>query len=90
MGAPPGGDPEGAARALKERGTDLLLVNYPMLLRWKNSGWLDPRIDLPTLDGMLRLLPVEFNWPNGEFLFRLGDPPMPAQSAPEEPIEVEE
>ncbi|HAW95717.1 MAG TPA: hypothetical protein DCX60_05525 [Phycisphaerales bacterium] len=84
------GDPEAAALALKERGTDLLLVNYPMLLRWENSGWLDPRIDLPTLDGMLRLLPVEFNWPNGEFLFRLRDPRMPGQTTPEESIEAEE
>ncbi len=67
------GDPEAAVSALQERGTDLLLVNYPMLLRWQKSGWLDPRIDLPTLDGMLRLLPVEFNWPNGEFLFLVAE-----------------
>jgi len=65
------GDPEAAVRALRERGTDLLLVNYPMLLRWQASEWLDPRIDLPTLDGMLRIMPVEFNWPNGEFIFRV-------------------
>ena len=78
------GNPEAAALALKQRGTDLLLVNYPMLLRWRNSGWLDPRIDLPTLDGMLRLLPVEFNWPNGEFLFRVSNDPVSNESVVEQ------
>jgi hypothetical protein len=93
------GDPQAAIAALQERGTDLLLVNYPMLLRWQRSGWLDPRLDLPTLDGMLRLLPVEFNWPNGEFLFRVSKDlqqiEIPEESSPstdsnDSPVELEQ
>jgi hypothetical protein len=65
------GDPDAVVRALRERGTTLLLVNPTMLGVWEQSGWLDPRLDLAAVSRVLERLEVEVRWPTGEVLLRI-------------------
>ena len=64
-------DPDAVIEALRKRGTTLLLVNYPMLERWSTSGWLDPRLEPGRIKAVLERLQPQFQWMNGEALFRI-------------------
>ena len=82
------GDPDGVIRGLNERGTTMILLNYPMLQRWLESGWLDPRLDPDALQEVLARMDVQFRWQNGEVLYRvpgLGGPSIvPSAKTPRE------
>ena len=82
------GDPDAVIRALRARGTTLLLVNYPMLQRWRQSGWLDPRLDPEQLAAVIERLMLQVRWINGEALFRIPAeeliPPQPVDSSASE------
>ena len=64
-------DPEAVLDGLRNRGTTLLLVNYPMLQRWSASGWLDPRLKPELVKALVERLEPQFQWMNGETLFRV-------------------
>lgn len=65
------GDPDAVVRALRDRGTTLLLVNPTMLEVWEQSGWLDPRLDIAAIKEMASRLEVVGHWPTGELLLRI-------------------
>ena len=81
-------DPDAVLQGLRERGTTLLLVNYPMLQRWKASGWLDPRLKPEMVKALLDRMEPQIQWMNGETLFRV--PPQSAGGAPETVSETSE
>ncbi|MAJ47748.1 MAG: hypothetical protein CBC35_10865 [Planctomycetes bacterium TMED75] len=64
-------DPDAVVRALRERGTTLLLINYPMLQRWRQSGWLDPRLDPEQLAAVTERLLLQARWLDGEALYQV-------------------
>ena len=64
-------DTDAVIAALRSRGFTLLLVNRAMLENWARQGWLDPSLDAERVAPLLKRLPVEFAWPNGELLLRI-------------------
>ena len=87
-------DPDAVVRALRARGTTLLLVNYPMLQRWRQSGWLDPRLKPEQLAAVIERLPLQIRWIDGEALYRVPPPGAPptrpvdsSETAPPPPVE---
>ncbi|MEC9232718.1 MAG: hypothetical protein VX403_02295, partial [Planctomycetota bacterium] len=71
------GDPDAVVEGLRARGTTLLLVNFPMLQRWLESGWLDPRLDPAELQTLVERLDLQVRWENGEVLYRVPPPGVP-------------
>lgn len=73
------GDPDAWRRALREAEISLVILDEPMIERWRGDGWWDPALDAEAIDAFRTILQPLQRFPSGLELFavreRTGDPP---------------
>ena len=76
------GQPERWRDALSARGYTHLLVQPTMLEVWRQSGWLNPVLDLPSLGKFVQTIRPVMRCADGVIIYLLEAPPPPTPSAP--------